>query len=469
MLSLVLSALVGCGSPEPLIRCAQLTDTDPEGAAKYGSNVLVIMSDDIGIDKTGTYAAHPDPALTPNIDQLACAGIVFTNAYANPVCSSSRAALLTGRHGTRTGIGRWIYAETTTEESDLKLSEVTIPEMLEKSAFGYTSAAVGKWHLVGFERNTDPATHPNDQGFSYYAGAIGNPLDAIQEGNTPRSYENWEKVTNGEPEWVTTYMSTDTANEAVQQIQTLPEPWFLYVAFNGAHEPVHKPPQSLITTDTDELTSDLEKFNAMVEATDTEIGRVIASIPPDVLARTTIIYLTDNGTPDFGIAEPWDNTRGKGTLFEGGINVPMIVTGPLVEQPDRFEDALVHFVDLFPTIAEIAEVSADEQDVEIDGVSFLAQLQAPDVPQERAAVYSEKFYPNGAPPYSYHHRMVTNGQWKLVRSEDGGVTESLYRIDPWLEGADKIDTVGRDPWATAAYELLSGEMADRMENLEYAE
>ena len=149
MIGALLASLLGCGRPAAVVDCAQLTAVDAEAA--IGGNILLILSDDIGIDKTAAYSAHPDPARTPNLEELACAGVRFDNAYANPVCSPSRAALLTGRHGSRTGIGRWI--NTRDDTFDLVAAEVTIAEMLAESVQDYTAAAVGKWHLTTFKRD----------------------------------------------------------------------------------------------------------------------------------------------------------------------------------------------------------------------------------------------------------------------------------------------------------------------------
>ena len=456
-----MSVLFGCGESEPLVTCAQLADTEP---LEDGGNILVIVADDIGVDKLSIYDQHPNPARTPNIDALSCAGVTFNNAYSNPVCSPTRAAIMTGRHGARTGIGRWIHSIT--DSYDLPLSEETIAERLNAMT-EYTSVALGKWHLVSHKAaGEDGVLNPNLQGFSYYAGALGNPREALQKGHLPRTYEDWEKATNGELSWSETYMTTDTVNDAVAQIQQLPEPWFTYVAFNGAHEPVHAPPKELITTSVSGLSGDVKKFDAMVEAVDTELGRLLDSIPADVLARTTIIFITDNGTPGFGISKPWDPGNSKGTLLEGGVNVPMIVTGPHVTDPGRTSDVLVHFVDLYATIADIADAPLGEQ--ALDSISFLPTLQDPEATAGRDFVYSEKFYPNGAPPYDYHHRMVTDGDWKLIRySEEGEVTEKLLRPDGWDDGSNLVGTIDSSPTAAAAYDRLSAALDDKIAEMTF--
>lgn len=428
-------------------------------------NVLVIVTDDIGIDKTAAYDAHPAPPPTPTLDRLAAEGVVFRNAYATPSCSATRASLLTGRQPSRHGVGHWIYPDT--EEADLDLPEVTVPEMLEAGPYAYTSAAVGKWHLVSFLR-TDPAAHPLDQGFRCHAGSLANPLDAVLPGHTPRSYRRWEKSVDGAPDWEGTYMTLDTTDEALARLRHLPSPWFLYVAYNGAHEPYEPPPASLTTRGVDRGSTDLALYEAMVEAVDTEIGRLLDGIPDDVRRDTTVVYLSDNGTPAPATTPPWNPNRAKNTLYEGGVHIPLLITGPLVARPGSESDALVHVVDLFPTVAEIAGVDlatvagADGEPVVIDGQSLVPYLADPTRPSAREVLYTEGFYPNGAVARSYHDRMVRNADWKLMRAEAGGaVVEQLFRMEPgaWDEGPDLLAAGADNPEAAEALALLRAEMA----------
>ena len=212
-----------------------------ELAPVSGPNILVLISDDIGKDRTGAYALEGE-TYTPTLAALAEEGMTFHNVYSSPTCSPSRTTLQTGRYGSRTGMGRWIYPDT--ERWDMHLDEVTIPEMLDEAETTYTKAAVGKWHMVRFTRD-EPAMHPLEHGYDYHRGGLANPRDAIQQGNTPRSYYNWEKNVDGQVEWTDTYMTTDTINEAIGMIEELPEPWFLWVAMNAAHTPLHVPPDDL--------------------------------------------------------------------------------------------------------------------------------------------------------------------------------------------------------------------------------
>ena len=456
--------VIGCSQPSDL--CEALSSPDVGVTAGLGSNVLVVVLDDVGLDKLGAYDAHPSPALTPNLDQIACAGVSFNNAYSNPVCSPTRAAIMTGRHGSRTGIGYWIA--TSTANYILPLEETTIAERLTADS-DYTPVALGKWHLTGYgHSNSDPALHPNEQGFTHYAGSLGNPRESSDGWDGDLGYQTWEKTTNGVNSINTNYMTSDTTDDAIAQIQSLPEPWFTYVAFNGAHEPIHAPPSGLHTGKVTERSSDLDKYNAMVEATDTELGRLLRSIPEDVLARTTLVVLSDNGTYEEGIEAPWDPLKGKNTLYEGGVNIPMIVTGPHVAQPGRASDALVHVVDVFATVLEIAGINPSATKQDIDGVSFLPVLEDPSIDSVRSLVYAEEFYPNGAPPHNYHERMLTDGEWKLIRREEGDqITEELYRLDDWLDGSDFIEAIGSDPEAARAHSTLSAALDAQVVELSF--
>ena len=433
------------------------------------NNILVILSDDVGIDKTGVYGEHPAPAPTPNIDALAAEGVLFRNAYANPTCSPSRASLLTGRHASRTGIGRWIYAEGSTDA--LPLAEVTIPELLREAPETWSTALFGKWHLSGFDVD-DPASQPLLQGFQRYQGVLANPMSAVGSGHTPRSYSRWERVDDGELSWTKTYLTDDTTCAAAAAIATLPPPWFIVVAYSAAHEPLHAPPDDYL--DVSEVgadSTDLELYEAMVESLDTAVGRLLDGIHPDVRARTTIVYATDNGTPKHGITAPWNERRGKNTVYEGGVNVPFIVVGPPVAAQGVTSDAFIHFVDLFPTVAELAGVDTSALRVEegpdegapltLDGLSIVPYLEDPDTPSLRDTVYTEGFYPNGDQPREFHDRTLRDAGYKLMRIEEDGVTsERFYRFDP--DAIDEGDNLfvygGLDADAEVAYARLHAEM-----------
>ena len=447
-------ALGACGD-EPEYTC-------PGGA---GENVLVIVSDDIGIDKTSAYHEHESAPPGPNIEALAAEGLLFRSAYACPTCSPTRAALLTGRLPSRTGVGRWIAPDEA--GADLPLSELTLAEMLRRAPVCTTTGLVGKWHLVDFSRE-NPAAHPLAQGFSTYSGSLANPQNSLGDDGEEHGYSHWEKDDRGELGWSDTYMATDTTDEALAFMASAPEPWVLVVAYNLAHVPVHVPPGALNLAGVTERSTDLEKMEAMVMALDAEVGRLLDGLPSKARERTTIAYLSDNGTVPGFIEPPWNPGRGKGTTYDGGVRVPLIIAGPHVSTPGEETDALVHVADLFPTIAEIAGVDPGAltfeegehqgEPIPLDGVSLLPLLEDPSGEPPRATVYTEGFYPNGVGAQDWARRMIRNSRYKLTQEDHAGamVNERLYRYqeDAIDEGYDLL-AGDLDAEAAAAYDELS--------------
>ena len=419
-------------------------DTGPPAA--LGGNVLIILTDDIGIDKTAVYGEHSSPSPTPHIDALAAQGVLFRNAYASPTCSPSRASLLTGRLPTRHGIGRWIWPGQ--DDYVLPEHELTIPEMLAQSPQSWTCAWMGKWHVNGFEDQSDPAMHPLTSGFDHHAGSLGNPGNATDHIYESQGYFLWEKAIDGEVTWSEVYMTVDTIDDAIAQLETLTEPWYLQVATNAAHLPLAPPPEDIQLTPVDGSDADADIYDAMVEVADDQLGRLLDAMGTDLRDRTTIIYASDNGTDPGVIRAPWSASRGKGTIYEGGVNVPLIITGPLVEQPGTQSDALVHLVDIFPTMAEIAGVDvqgltvpsgvSEGQPLVIDGLSLVPYLRDPDTPSQRDVVYTEHFFPNSADDeaHDWHSRTVLDTDWKLVvKAEDGVPDWSAIEFFAFEDGA----------------------------------
>ena len=320
-------------------------------AVHGADNILLIIADDLGADSfplTASAGASVPPM--PNIAALKTSGILFRNAYAHPTCSPSRAAMLTGRHPFRTGIGEALVGATSPQ---LQAAEFTLPEAFAANAsLGYQLASFGKWHL-----NSGPNVDNTPRrigGWTYFAGSIKGAVD---------DYYSWSKVTVGPTTNIpttstsTTYATTDVVNEAVAWIQSRgTSPWFAWVGFNAPHTPFHTPPTSLHSYGNGTLTN-RQKFEAAAEAMDTEVKRLLDALTPAVRAKTNIIFLGDNGTPPQLIQTPYTTAHAKDTLYEGGTRVPMIVAGPAVVNPNRESTALVHCVDLYSTILELAGIN----------------------------------------------------------------------------------------------------------------
>jgi len=417
-------------------------------ATLVGGNVLLVLLDDIGVDRVGHYGLHADTPPTPRLDRLAAEGMRFERAYATPVCSATRAALLTGKQPTRTGVGALVELDDTVDWMD---GHGSLAHLM--GGAGYGTASVGKWHLspgVGVEW----ADHPGRiAGFDWFRGPLNNPgVDNSAE--VDGDYFRWIDDNNGVFEERSGYLTTATIDDAIDQVGTLPEPWFVYVPLNAAHIPLHVPPESLLDVAEPPFTSDADVFDAMVEATDRELGRLLDAVA-SVGDRTTVIVLSDNGTNGEVMRPPTDPLRSKGTVYEGGVRVPMWVSGPLVSQPGGVSDALVNVVDLYPSLAALAGGADDGQSR--DGLSLLPYIADPARPSERGVVYTELFKPNGFGTRYRSQRMVTDGSYKIIESVQADDLH-FHELSP-----DSIDEGERILERSAAEEVAYQALRDALE------
>ncbi len=430
-----------------------VTASPGQASCSATDNVLLIVTDDMGIDRVRAYGEHPNPGPTPTLDKLVAQGIRFTRCWANPLCSPTRATILTGRYGFRTGIGHVIGAQAGT--TGLSLDEWSLPMVLRRAAGDRVrTACLGKWHLNGIDQGLG---HPVDMGFHLYSGApwnLGDPDD-------PDAYYHFSKVVGDSTILVHRYATTDTADDVIRAIDGFgDEPWFVWAAFHSAHVPYHQPPPDLtdLPLSGDPNDSAPIHHKAMVQALDAELARVLAGIEPAVLARTTVIVVADNGTQGPATLPPTNPLHGKGTLYEGGVRVPLIVWGAGVKQGGVCE-ALVNTTDLFATVLELAAV--DPRTVlptghHLDSHSLVPYLVDPDAPSERSFAYAEAFKPNNVPREELVklRRAVRNDRYKLVRNELDQI-DRLYDLflDP-DEGRDLLELAQLDPAQREAYRDL---------------
>lgn len=442
----------------------ELTSTPP--------NVLIILADDLGVDNVAVYGEDPQPPKTPNLDALAGQGVRFTNAYGYPICSPTRAALLTGRMARRTGMGAIVEWNDTYE---LPLDEVLIPEMLELGGWDYSTAAIGKWHLSA-PRTPNAFAHPNLQGFDTYKGVIHNLYfeaddgeehgkeggeggkggkaghgDGGHDGDGKNDYYHYDYVVNGDLRRGEVYATQQQTDDAIEAIREMEEPWFLYLAYNAVHSPFQLPPRSNLPPNAPPP----QRYDAMVEYMDGEIGRLLAAIE-DRRSRTIVVFLGDNGTPGGAITPPFEKKHGKTTVFEGGTNVPLIVAGPGVKGRGVAADALVHVVDVLPTLARLSGVDPALTGRPLDGVSFAEVLADPASSGSREFVYTERMTPAGPPPWSNQWRAARDVRYKLIISPEG--KETFFD----LQGRND-DGPGREPSELTAeerprYEALKAEI-----------
>jgi arylsulfatase A-like enzyme len=352
-------------------------------AATPTNNILLIIADDYGADSSELFnstntGAHLPP--TPNIDKLGREGVLFPNFYARPSCSQSRACVFTGRESFRTGVGCAITSTNLTPA--LRPGEYTLAKAFATNAPLYSLASFGKWHLA---ETTDLNSPLTTGGWTNFAGYMGSQV---------QDYFNWTKVVNGNSQQTSVYATSDEVNDAMAFIQGKgTNLWFVWLAFAAPHAPTHKPPTNLLTspayinlsgTTADINTNGRAYFEAMTQAMDTEIGRLLTVVPTN---NTDIIFMGDNGTISsyqqppylYTNATPDGQGHAKYTLYEGGSRTPCFITGPDVATPGQTNYTLVNEVDLFQTIQELAGINVAATlppNVIIDSKSLLPALQA---------------------------------------------------------------------------------------------
>ncbi len=370
-------------------------------AAAVGAqpNIVIIVADDLGIGEMGTYGPNipgSDPAFTPILDKLAAGGVQFNQAWSNPLCSPTRATILTGRYGAHTGVGMPLDNVQTNADGELHASETTLSEVLVTAPTPYAGSIIGKWHLGKFDGG-DRA--PLDiGGFQYHSGVV---IGEITD------YKNWERFEDGISQgFEQTYATTKNVDDALDWISTQTGPWLLYLAFNAPHEPFHVPPKNLLSKRTKKTLQqlgiqtmtdcDLNNVNrrlcykAATEAMDQEIGRLFR-LGGLTSENTVVIFLGDNGTPQDVVApDIFPPGKNKGTVYEGGVLVPLIIGGPpeIVASPNREVNHPVNISDVFATVLEIASATVPAG---TDSISLMPYLLDPLAAQQRTYVYTEKF------------------------------------------------------------------------------
>lgn len=400
-------------------------------ASAATKNILVVIADDFGIDSLALYNTHPAASLppTPNIDALAARGVRFANACAYPVCSPSRSAMLTGRYAFRTGVNDVLDTPTV---QGVYTNEVTLPELLSPT---HRTASFGKWHLGG------GATGPGVVGgWSHFAGSLPGAL-----GMSVTNFWLWTKTTNGVSRAnYSGYATTDNVNDALAWLgQQGTNRWFLWLGFNAPHTPYHLPPTNLCPhyaglsgTATDLQQNPRRYFEAAVEAMDTELGRLLANINTN---ETTILFLGDNGTVQRVIQPPYNIAgRAKDTLYEGGVRVPFLIAGPDIASPGRVSSEVVHVVDVFASVLELAGVNAASvlpRGLPNDSRSLMPILRNEPFNPAEPAVLMEDAGVN--PGGSFTGRAARLAHLKLIRWDTGA--EEFYDLaaDP-LESTNLI-------------------------------
>ena len=379
-------------------------------------NTILLIADDVSPDYFGFYSNN-DTSITPVLSNLAYNGVVFDHAWAYPVCSPTRASMLTGRYGFRTGMGHVVAGPSTNQ---LSTAETTIASILRNNApIQYSTACVGKWHLHSQGGNLN---NPSIMGYQYYSGNFAGGIT---------DYYNYQKIVNGTVDTSTTYATTETINDAISWLDTIPtnQPFFLWVGFNAPHSPWHKPPNNLISnpnlpgTPGHISANRSEYFKAAIDALDTETGRLLQYLnTKGLLDSTNIIFIGDNGSPGQVTKNPVNN-RSKGTIYNYGVEVPMFISGPAVINQGRRTTKMVSTVDLFATIADLSNVTNWNPNNVVQDSRSLMPIIKNQSPVIRGYQFSELFGQSA----SNDGKSIRNQDYHLIKFDSAG-TQEFYNI-----------------------------------------
>ena len=385
-------------------------------------NVLLILTDDQGFGDLASYGAKD--LRTPNMDSIVARGMRFDNFYANcPVCSPSRAAILSGKYPDRVGIPGLVRTDPKDNWAYLSRDAVLLPAILHKA--GYHTAIVGKWNL-----GLDPENSPNAKGFDLFHGFLGDMMDNYlthrRQGHNYMRLNDQEIDPQGHAtdiftQWAIQYLR-DRAEPAKNG-----QPFFLYLAYNAPHVPIQPPPAWLEKVKQREPGIDPKraKMVALLEHLDDGVGQVLSALKDSGLEQNTLVFFTsDNGGQvDAGaLVGPYRGT--KGTMYEGGLRVPMAAMWPGHIEPGSRSLAVTAHMDLMASICDAAGATPP---ADIDALSLIPILtgKATDAANPRELYFVRR---EGGPQFlGLASHALRRGDWKLLQNTPFSPLE-LYNL-----------------------------------------
>ena len=428
---------VNASKPWRNIRCwlillGSLLPVAKSPGAETRPNVIVILADDLGYGDLSSYGAKD--LQTPHVDQLVSRGMRFQNFYANcPVCSPTRAALLSGRYQELVGVPGVIRTHPENSWGQLARDAVLLPELMQKA--GYASALIGKWHL-----GLEIPDRPTDRGFGFFHGFLGDMMDDYylhRRHNINYMRRNEVEI---DPEGHATDLFSNWACDYLKSRRNQEQPFFLYLAYNAPHTPI-QPPQAWVERVQQrqpQIDPGRAKLVALIEHMDDGIGKVMETLKETGLAKNTVVVFTsDNGGQLSVKANNGGLRDGKQSMYEGGLKVPGCVVWPNRVEAGSQSSRRVITMDLYPTLCEAAGIKIDHL---IEGVSFLPTLLGKQQPEEKRDLFFHRR--EGGDRYGgLTIQAIRRGEWKLLQNSPFEPLE-LYNLQ--RDPQEKVNLAGKE-------------------------
>lgn len=411
-------------------------------------NIIVILADDLGYQDVGFNGCKDIP--TPNIDRIAKNGVAFTNAYvAFPVCSPSRAGLMTGRYPQRFGHERNPQYRPHDPNMGLSKSETTLAQTLK--TVGYHSGIIGKWHL-----GADTSNHPMSRGFNEFFGHLGGGhayfpelltiKDSYAVEGEDKSYRTWI-MRNHEPVETKKYLTDEFSDEAVSFIErNQDKPFFLYLSYNAPHAPLQATPKYLDRFK-DIPNERRRTYAAMVSALDDGVGQVLNALQSLKLEENTLVFfLSDNGGPENDNAS--DNgilREGKSSVYEGGFRVPFAFQWKGQIKSMVYENP-VSALDIYATITALSKASI-KQDKPLDGVNLMPFLTGKSKKMPHDVIYVRKYDQDQYVVRDHDLKLVIYGKTNKKELYDlkSDISETTNIADKYPQEVERLDQL-RKSW-----------------------
>jgi arylsulfatase A-like enzyme len=424
--------------------------TTSNAAETAKPNIVYIVADDLGWKDVGFHGAD---IKTPNIDKLAQTGARLEQFYAQPMCTPTRAALMTGRYPFRYGLQTAVIPSG--HKFGLATDEWLLPQALKE--VGYETAIIGKWHLG----HADRKYWPKQRGFDYQYGPLIGEIDYF----THKQHGVLDWYRNNKPVNEVGYSTTLLGNDAVKLLSAHDPavPLYLYLTFNAPHTP-YQAPQAYLDRYKQIADPSRRAYAAMITAMDDEIGRVVAAIDKKGMRdNTLIVFHSDNGgTRNAMFAGEGDMSKikipvdngpyrdGKGSLYEGGTRVVALANWPGHINAGSTVDGMMHVVDMYPTLVGLAGASTGKSKP-LDGLNVWPTISEAKPSPRTEIVYNVEPFRAG----------IREGDWKLIWRALLPEAIELYNIA--LDPSEKNNVAATNPDQVVALQKRANALAATME------